>query len=63
MSFISYYFHWSNAEVMGLDHKSRRRWCREISQINESLNPSGKDSKKSREVSILDMKPGGFNGR
>jgi len=53
MSFISYYFHWSEDEVMQLDHMSRRRWCNEISEINKSLNPS----KKTKEKSILDMKP------
>ena len=53
MSFISYYFHWGMDEVMQLDHMSRRRWCSEISEINKSLNPS----KKSKEKSILEMKP------
>ena len=53
MSFISYYFHWSNDEVMRLDHSSRRKWCAEISSINQSLNPS--DSKK--EKSITELKP------
>ena len=52
MSFISYYFHWSESEVMGLPHAERRRWCSEISGINKSLNPSDK-----KEKSILDMKP------
>ncbi|MBQ1993372.1 MAG: hypothetical protein II243_02780 [Lachnospiraceae bacterium] len=55
MSFISYYFHWGQNEVMGLDHVSRRRWCEEISQINKSLTPSKKENKK--EKSILDMLP------
>lgn len=53
MAFISYYFHWSNEDVMNLDHRSRRRWCREISEIHKSINPS----KKNKEKSILDMKP------
>ena len=53
MSFISYYFHWSSEDVLRLDHASRRRWCAQISRINQSLNPS-KESKK--EKSILDMK-------
>ncbi|MCR5482487.1 MAG: hypothetical protein K6F52_06795 [Clostridia bacterium] len=44
MSFISYYFHWSREDVMKLDHKSRRKWCSEISEINKSLNPSDKES-------------------
>ena len=47
MSFISYYFHWSNDEVLALDHNSRRRWCEEISTINASLNPSDKKKEKS----------------
>ncbi len=51
MSFISYYFHWSNDEVLALEHSARRRWCEEISSINKSLNPS--DS-KSKEKSILE---------
>ncbi len=40
---------------MALDHKERRRWCSEISDINKNLNPS--DSKKGKEVSILEMIP------
>jgi len=54
MSFISYYFHWPKDEVMALGHAERRRWCKEISEINKSLNPS---NKKDKEKSILDMKP------
>ena len=53
MSFISYYFHWDHSEVMSLDHQSRRRWCKEISEIHKKVNPSKKD----KEKSILDMKP------
>ena len=53
MSFISYYFHWSSEEVLALDHVSRRRWCSEISAINQELTPS----KQGKEKSILDMKP------
>ncbi|MBO4457636.1 MAG: hypothetical protein J5802_07945 [Butyrivibrio sp.] len=55
MSFISYYFHWGQDEVMALDHTERRRWCKEISEINKSLNPS----KKNKEKNILDMKATG----
>ena len=53
MSFISYYFHWSEDVVLKLDHVSRRKWCNEISKINQSLNPS----KKPKEKSILEMQP------
>lgn len=53
MAFISYYFHWSEREVLTLDHKTRRRWCREISAINASLMPSDNGRK---EKSIVDIK-------
>ncbi|MEL6168993.1 MAG: DUF6760 family protein [Pseudomonadota bacterium] len=38
MAFIAFHFHWSSAELMGLDHAERRTWCREISSINRSLD-------------------------
>lgn len=38
MAFIAYHFHWTNAELMSLEHTERRRWCREISAINRQLN-------------------------
>lgn len=57
MSFISYYFHWSGDDVMKLDHRSRRRWCREISDIHRKVNPS-KD--KRDEVPLSRMRPVSF---
>lgn len=44
MAFLSYYFHWSNDEVMNLDHLERRRWCRQVSKINQKL--SGEDKNR-----------------
>ncbi|MCG6986323.1 MAG: hypothetical protein LJE61_14115 [Thiocapsa sp.] len=38
MAFIAYHFHWSSAELLGLDHAERRRWCSEISTINRRLD-------------------------
>lgn len=38
MAFIAHHFHWSRTEIMGLDHKERRRWCKEISTINRTLD-------------------------
>ncbi len=57
MSFIAYYFHWSEASVLQMEHAARRKWCREISDINRSLTPSENKKGKPREISILDMKP------
>jgi hypothetical protein len=44
MAFIAMHLHWSHRELMQLEHRERRRWCREISAINRSqdgaaLNP------------------------
>ncbi len=52
MSFISYYFHWGEKDVMELSHAARRRWCEEISSINSSLNPS---DNKPKEKSIFEL--------
>ncbi len=57
MSFISYYFHWGEDDVLKLEHRQRRKWCSEISAINANLNPS----KDKKEKSIVDMKPLSFN--
>ncbi|MCI9440236.1 MAG: hypothetical protein HFH15_03170 [Ruminococcus sp.] len=51
LSFISYYYHWSMEEVLSLDHRSRRRWCREISEIHREINPS-----EGKEKSLFELK-------
>lgn len=38
MAFIAHHFHWSHAELMALDHRERRRWCDEISNMNRALD-------------------------
>ena len=38
MAFLAYYLHWSNEDLMELDHWERRRWCREVSAINKKLS-------------------------
>ena len=38
MAFIAHHFHWSHHDVMWLDHRERRRWCKEISAINWTLD-------------------------
>ncbi len=55
MSFISYYFHWSEEDVMSLEHRDRRRWCSQISGINKELSPS----KDKKEKSITEWNPNG----
>ena len=43
MSFISYYYHWEYDTVMTLDHKTRRRFCTEISAIHKEISGAPKN--------------------
>jgi hypothetical protein len=38
MAFIAYHFHWGPDDLFTLEHAERRRWCREISNINRQLD-------------------------
>ena len=44
MAFLAYYLHWSNQDLMELDHWERRRWCREVSAINKKLSGESQKS-------------------
>jgi hypothetical protein len=43
MAFIAYHFHWGFDELLALEHQERRRWCREISAINRTLDGTTSD--------------------
>ena len=47
MAFIAYHFHWSYTELMEMEHAERRRWCEQISKINQKL-----DAQKPKQKSI-----------
>ena len=38
VSFIGYYFHWTEEAVLRMSHLDRRRYCEEINRINRKLN-------------------------
>lgn len=38
VAFVAYHFNWSHDEVLAMPHWERRRWCEEISKINEKMN-------------------------
>ena len=38
VSFIGYYFHWQEEEILRLPRLDRRRYCEEINRINRKLN-------------------------
>lgn len=43
LSFLSYYYHWDYKTVITLDHRTRRRFCEEISAIHKQLNKEPKN--------------------
>ena len=43
MTFLSYYLHRSRNDVMALSHLERRRWCSEVSAVNQKLSGSEKN--------------------
>ena len=38
VAFIAYHFHWDREAIMGLTHKERHAWVKEISGINAKIN-------------------------
>ena len=38
ISFIGYYFHWTEEQILTMPCLSRKRYCREISRINRKIN-------------------------
>jgi hypothetical protein len=38
VAFIAYHFHWSQEEIMRMEHADRHRWVEAISSINTSMN-------------------------
>lgn len=38
MAFLSYYLHWSQADLLDLEHRDRREWVRQVSAINTRIN-------------------------
>lgn len=38
VAFIAYYFHWSQDQILALEHARRRTWVEELAKINRRLN-------------------------
>jgi len=38
VAFVAFHFHWSESELLNMEHLERRRWAAQISRINEVLN-------------------------
>jgi hypothetical protein len=41
VAFVAYYFGWAHETVLNMPNWERRRWCEEISRINERANEGG----------------------
>ncbi|WP_313954422.1 DUF6760 family protein [Anabaena subtropica] len=37
VAFIAYHFHWSQNDILSLEHSARQRWLTEINKINQKL--------------------------
>jgi hypothetical protein len=38
VAFIGYYLHWPHDQLMQMPHAERKRWCNEVSKINQNLS-------------------------
>jgi len=38
VAYIAYHFHWPLEDILGLEHRQRRTWVKEISKINRRMN-------------------------
>lgn len=38
VAFIAYHFHWPHDDIMKLEHRERRKWVAEISDINRRMS-------------------------
>jgi hypothetical protein len=54
IAFIAYYFHWPYPDILEMEHAERRRWCKQISAINKTINAEDGES-RSRSVDLLQM--------
>lgn len=61
VAFVAYHFGWSRQEVLEMAHWERKRWCEEISDINERMNDGTTPTQQSDDSggSFLDADDGG----
>ncbi|HVC33094.1 MAG TPA: DUF6760 family protein [Chloroflexota bacterium] len=38
VAYVAYHFHWPLDDILGLEHRDRRRWVEEIGKINKQLS-------------------------
>lgn len=63
VAFIAYHFGWGHDEVLEMPHWERRRWCEEISSINERLNEQAGPLERRAEPTSGGPEQGAGGGR
>jgi len=43
VAYLAYYFHWSHAQIMGMNHIERLVWVDQVARINTRLNEPDDD--------------------
>jgi hypothetical protein len=38
VAFLGYYLHWPHDQLLGMEHRDRREWVRQVSAINTRIN-------------------------
>jgi hypothetical protein len=41
VAFLGYHLHWDCEALLGMPHGERRRWCEQVSKINQTINEGG----------------------
>ena len=54
VAFVAYHFGWAHDTVLDLPHWERRRWCEEISRINERMNDGSDRERPPRSLADVD---------
>lgn len=44
VAYIAYHFHWSQHEILTMEHPERQQWAHEIAKINRRLNEAAQGS-------------------
>lgn len=45
VAYLAYYFHWSHAQIMGMNHIERLVWVDQVARINTRLNEPDDDDR------------------
>lgn len=37
VAYIAYHFHWQLEDILGMEHRDRRKWAEKIAEINRKM--------------------------